>query len=364
MTVPALRESASEYMEWAKTRADATFNLAVSGVAPVSLAELGATLADLELTGPSAYGWPPLQQQLARRLDVPAECLVAAGGTSLANFIVMSLCLGKGDEVVIEEPTYPLLVDMAHHLGAVVKRFARRAADHYAIDPAAVRAALSPRTRLVALTNLHNPTSVRSDDAVLTEVGRLAASVGARVLVDEVYLEALYSDPLPSAFRLGPAFIATSSLTKAFGLSGLRCGYILAAPEIALRAHRMHDVMVNVPAHPAERLSLVALNRLGQLRLRAQGLLEPNRAAFDTFVALRRDLQDASPRAGTVRFPRLRGGSVDDFARLLRERHETSVVPGRFFGAADGFRVGLGIDPGTFREGLRRIGLALDEFGR
>lgn len=358
------RDSASEYMEWAKTRSHARFNLAGSGVPSVTLAELGAVLGDIEIDGPSTYGWPPLQQELARRLDVPAGSIVPAGGTSMANFLALSLFLGPGDEVVIEEPTYGLIPDVARHLGADIRRFARRPEDGYRIDPEGVANAISERTRLVVVTNLHNPTNVRTDDAVLEEIGGLAAKVGARVLVDEVYLEALFEEPPPTAFRLGPTFVVASSLTKAYGLGGLRCGWILADPQTALRAHRLHDIVANVPAHPAERLSLVALRQIGMLAQRARRFLDPNRLAFDAFVSARRDLHDVAPRSGTVRFVRLRGGSVDELARFLLERYETSITPGRFFGAPDGFRVSLGFDPATFREALRRLGLALDEFGR
>lgn len=360
----AARPSASEYMEWVKTGSAARFNLAVSGVPPLTLAELGARLDDIELSGPSAYGWPPLQQALARHLDVPPECLVIGSGLSLVNYVALSLFLAPGDEVVIEEPTYALLVDAAEELGAVVRRFPRRIDDGYRVDPDAVAAAMTPDTRLVILTNLHNPTNVRTGDDVLLEVGEHAARRGAHVLVDEVYLESLYEQPPPTAFRLGPAFVVTSGLTKAYGLGGLRCGWILAEAEIARRAHRLHDIVANVPSHPTERLSLVALRRIGALSERARRIVEPNRAAFDAFIAARDDLQEVRPPRGTVRFPRWRGGAVDELARILWEHHETTVVPGRFFGAPESFRVGLGVAADDFGEGLRRLGLALDEMAR
>ena len=117
----------SEYMEWAKTRADARFNLATSGVAPYSIKDLGATLEDLELSGPSRYGYEPLQNALAAKCGVPADCVVAAAGTSLANHLAMAAVIEPGDEVVMEHPVYEPLLALARYLGAEVKRFDRRA---------------------------------------------------------------------------------------------------------------------------------------------------------------------------------------------------------------------------------------------
>ena len=121
--------------------------------------------------------------------------------------------------------------------------------------------AISPRTRLIVVTNLHNPTGVRTPDSTLKLVGEIARSLGAHVLVDEVYLEVCFDSPGQSAFHLGPNFIATSSLTKAYGLSGLRCGWILAAPALAERMWRLNDLFGVMPAHPAELISVVALDQ-------------------------------------------------------------------------------------------------------
>ena len=106
-------------------------------------------------------------------------------------------------------------------------------------------------------------------------IGEMAQRVGARVLVDEVYLEMLFDSAPPSAFSLGDTFVVTSSLTKTYGLSGLRCGWILAAPELARRIWRLNDLFAATAAHPAERMSVMAFDHLGQFRERARALLTP-----------------------------------------------------------------------------------------
>ncbi len=361
----AARAMSSEFIEWAKLRSHAPFNLATSGVAAYSLLELGATLDDLELSGPHLYGYEPLQQALAAKCGVKPECLVAAIGTSMANYLAMAATLEPSDDVLIEHPAYDPVLGIASHLGANIVRFERRFENHFGIDPDEVARRITPRTRLSVLTTLHNPSGALADDATLRAVGEIAQRAGARVLVDEVYLEmpmveAPQAAPR-SAFHLGDHFLVTSSLTKAYGLSGLRCGWILAEPQLAHRIWRLNDLMGNIPAHPAERLSVIALQRLPQVAQRAKNLLGANRALLEAFLDSRSDLQTFRAPFGTVVFPRWLEGDAESLCRLLREKYQTTVVPGRFFEMPEHFRIGIGGDTAQLAEGLRRLAAGLDE---
>jgi aspartate/methionine/tyrosine aminotransferase len=354
----------SPYMEWAKLCSAAPYNLATSGVAGYPLAELGVNLQDLEINGPDAYGYQPLRERLARKSQVPPECVVAAAGTSFANHLAMAACFEAGDEVLVEQPTYELLLSTARFLGAKIRRFRRRFEDDFRIDPQEVEKRVTPRTRLIVITNLHNPSSAPTDEATLAAIGEIALRNGARVLVDEVYLETMFDAPARSAFHLGKQFVSTNSLTKGYGLSGLRCGWVLAEPELAERMWRLNDVFAATAVHPGERLSVMALDRLPQIAARARQLLDINRQAVSAFLDARRDLRCFRPSFGTVVFPRLRKGSVEEFCSLLREKYETSVVPGGFFEMPPHFRVGMGGDTEMTAEGLRRLGHALNEYGK
>ncbi len=354
----------SEYMHWAKTRSQARFNLATSGLANLSVKELRGGLENLELTRDGGYGYEPLQQALAKRLKVDADSLVAAIGTSLANHLAMAAVVQPGDEVLIEHPTYEPLLALARYLGADVKRFGRTFEQGFCISPEEIEKNVTPRTRLIVLTNMHNPSSVLADLRELQRVGDIAKSVNARVMVDEVYLEALFARREPTAFHIGPQFITTSSLTKAFGLSGLRCGWIVAEPDLAQRIWRMNDLFGVMAAHPAERLSVVALEQLERIGLRANALLEKNRKIVDRFLESRSDLEVVRPDYGTIVFPRMRQGTSEKLTEVLREKYETSVVPGRFFEMPAHFRLGFGIGSEALTAGLERLGAALDEIAR
>jgi aspartate/methionine/tyrosine aminotransferase len=351
----------SEYMEWAKTRSAARFNLASSGLEPFPLAELGP-VGPIEVNGPGGYGYAPLVERLARRAGVDPACVVHATGASMANLLAIAAAADAGDEVLVEEPTYTLLTDAARWLRLEIRRFPRRREDGFRVDPREVERAITTRTRLVVITNLHNPTSAFVDGTALRAVGALARSVGARVLVDEVYLEplAVLGRPQPSAARLGPEFVVTSSLTKAYGLSGLRCGWAIADPDLARRMWRLNDLFGVVPAHPAELLSVVALDRLDRPAARARLILEANTKAANSFLAARPELECAPLDGGMIAFPRLVRGDVEALCERLRQQ-DTTVVPGRFFGARQHFRLAIGCGPQTLAGGLERLGLALDE---
>jgi aspartate/methionine/tyrosine aminotransferase len=358
------REIRSAYLEWAKLRSSAKYNLATSGLDGYPLAKLPVRIEELEISAPGSYGYPPLQERLAKRCGVPLECVVAATGTSMANHLALAALLNPGDEVLIEQPAYEPLLNVAEYLGAQVRRFPRRFEDSFQLDPREIERAVTPRTRVVVVTNLHNPSGARTPDSALRLTGEIAQSRGAYVLVDEVYLEACFDPAARTAFHLGPNFIVTSSLTKAFGLSGLRCGWILAPAALAERMWRLNDLFGVIPAHPAERLSVIALNHLNEIAAYARGRLDANRPVLMRFLDSRKDLFAIRLVAGTIAFPQFPSGNVDALCQLLREKYETSVVPGRYFEMPDHFRIGIGGKTELLEEGLKRLGQALDEMAK
>ncbi len=355
--------SASSYMQFAKLRSDATYNLASSGIMPCSIWDLPVRLDDLDINGPTLYGYAPLKERLAELNGVTPEHVVCAAGTSMANHLAFAATLEPGDEVLVERPTYELLVSTLQYLGAKIRYFDRRMENGFRVDAEEVSRQMTPETRLIVLTNLHNPTSVLIDDATLTAVGEIAREHKARVLVDEVYLEALYDLRPQPAIHLGDHFLVTSSLTKAYGLSGLRCGWVLAAPELAQRMYLINDLYGVYAATTADMLSVIALDHWDSVAARAQKLLVANRITLNAFLESRDDIACIRPEFGTIAFPKLLHRSVHDLDRLLREKYDTSIVPGRFFDMPQHFRVGIGGDPEMTHAAFERLADALDELG-
>ena len=347
----------SAYMNWAKTRSVAKYNLATSGLGNVKLSEIRVSLDDIEITD-GGYGYQPLIQSIATRYRVAPEEVVTAAGTTFANHLAMAALIKPGDEVLFEHPAYEPMLALARYLGADVKRFSRRFDDHF--QPEDLEPLVTAKTRLIVITNLHNPSGVQIDDSRMKQIGEIARRVGARVLVDEVYMETLFEESPRTSFHLGEEFVVTSSLTKAFGLSGLRCGWILAQRDLAKRMWLLNDLFAATAVHAGERLSVVAMQQLEGIGERAKQLLDRNRQILNDFLDTCEDLEVVRPEFGTVMFPRVRHGTSERLCDLLREKYETSVVPGIFFEMPAHFRIGIAGDTDVLKAGLERLEKALN----
>jgi aspartate/methionine/tyrosine aminotransferase len=357
------RIAGSEYMRWAKLHSTAKYNLATSGMAGISLASLGMPSGELEINGDNGYGYRPLLQAIAQRYRVPEQCVVTAAGTSFANYLALAAITELGDEVLIERPCYDPLLCVARYLGLSIRRFRRAPEQDFAIDVEDLERNLSSRTRVIVLCNLHNPSGALTPEAQLREIAALARKVGAYVFVDEVYREMLFEAEPGTAFHIDPdRFIITDSLTKAYGLSGLRCGWIVASEKLADRMWQIHDIHAGTNVYPAEQMSVAAFARLAEIAADARRNLEESRRLLRNFLSGRDDLDFFWPEFGTVVFPRLIRGSVDDLCNLLHSDFETSVVPGRFFEYPDRFRIGVGFAPSAVRESLDRLGQGLERY--
>jgi aspartate/methionine/tyrosine aminotransferase len=352
------RTMGSAYMEWVKTNTNVAFNLANSGVKHYPLSGLPVDFGALTLSGPGAYGYAPLIAAIAAKSRVEGNCVATAQGTSMANHLAMAAVIEPGGDVLVERPAYPLLAETAAYLGANVNYFDRPAEANFAIDLNSLHRAMTPKTHLIAITNLHNPSCALSDETTLRQIGDLARVAGARVLVDEVYLDLLFESAPATAFKLGTEFIVTNSLTKVYGLSGLRCGWVIAEPELIRKIYRLHDLFgVNNP-HLTDQVSCTAFAHLNQIAQCTRELLDRNRALANEFLAATPELDCEPLQVGTVLFPRM-DYPVEAFCRFLRERYETVVTPGHFFGSPERIRIGIGGETSLLAEGLNRIRDAL-----
>lgn len=360
-----MRTNQSSFMHWAKMRPKVKYDLALSGIFNLPIAELDVNFSEIQLHGDNAYGYAPLTNALAEHRNVAGESVVTvSGGTSMANHLLMAALVQQGDEVLIEKPTYEPILALADYFGARVARFSRRFEENYAIDLDDLARKVSARTRLIILTNLHNPSSVLVERETLRKIGELARTVGAHVMVDEVYLEAVCEGPIASAFELGPEFVVTSSLTKGYGLSGLRCGWIFAAPDLADQIRRLNDIFGAVAPYATEQLSVIALAQLAKIQTRAEAILSANRCALKDFLRTRNDLDVVWSDIGTTLFPKLRTGRAEQLCTRLLESYDTAVVPGHFFESPDHFRIGICCSPETFQAGVKALECALDELRR
>ena len=350
----------SDYMHWFKYQKPVRYNLASSEVPHFRLDRLPLTIGDLDLDGASHYRYAPLRQRIGAKYGVDPASIVTANGASMANYLAMATLISRGDEVIFERPAYQPMLSSARFLGADVKWAERRADKGFGLDLDQLERLATRRTKLIAITNLHNPTGALTSEAQLQAIGEIAERVGAHVLVDEVYLDSAVMAQRTSAL-IGPRFVVTGSLTKVYGLSGLRCGWIFAEPELTERIWRLNDLFgVNQP-HQSEMLSCFALDHLAEVAAGNAERLAANRALFDGFVASRDDVECMPAAHGITAFPRWTRGETEPLHSLLRAKYDTAIVPGRWFELSEHFRIGLGGDTPMLKEALARLACALDE---
>lgn len=351
-------------MVWAKTRTPAEIDLAGSNLMPCGLNDLPGAADALLLTAPNDNGFAPLRVAIGAHLGVPDSRVVTATGCSGANFLAIAALVGAGDDVLVEQPGYDPLVGACVLLGARVIRFSRTFARGFGIDLDEVRARLTPRTRLIIVTTPHNPSGTSLDRATLAELAELAESVGAHVLVDEVYLDAVnlggYAGRVESATTVDGPVIVTSSLTKSYGLNGLRCGWAVASPAVVERLWRVRDLVEVIGSAPSDHLSTLAFSQMPHLQARTRSIVRANLTLAREFAAAHPMLELTGPPAATVIFPRLRGVSdTSGFVQHLAAEYGVAVASGHYFDAPDHIRISLAGATATLTEGLSRLSRAL-----
>jgi hypothetical protein len=354
----------TRYLAWARRfYGQVRYDLASSGIPPVPSAEIGApdpaTLDD-------AAGWARFAGAIAAYNDVPVGEVVPALGTTHALWLAYAALTSPGDDVLVESPGYEPLERIAEGVGARVVPFVRDEASGWALDPDRVARAMTPRTRVVSVTNLHNPTGARASDEALRAIAAVAAARGATLVVDEVYAP---FDGLAdgagvfrgSARRLAPNVVAVASLTKCYGLGNHRFGWLLGPADVVSRAGDAVTASCGMLPLGHAHLGAHAFGRIGSLSARARRMLEGKREHVARWVAAQ-GLAWHAPAEGLFGFVRVPGAGdlTETIERAARER-EVLVAPGSFFGMPDGFRVAWSATIQVLDEGLARLSEALPE---
>lgn len=294
--------------------------------------------------------------------DATKDNVLVTTGTSEANFLALATLVGPGDEVVIVMPNYMQLHGIARGLGARVKEVWLREEWGWRLDIATLRAAVTAKTKLVCICNPNNPTGQILSAAEVLDVATLIEGQGGWLLADEVYRGAERTAPETATFYgHHDRIIVTGGLSKAYGLPGLRIGWIVAPPERIAAAWAMKDYTTIAPATLSELLAEIALARRDQLLKRARYLLNERWPILEAWAAAHaQELHWVAPAAGAIcffgySFPI---DSIEFVDRLIKE-WSAMVVPGAHFNAERHLRIGFGMPTRTLRGGLEAIDRAL-----
>jgi aspartate/methionine/tyrosine aminotransferase len=352
-------------MRWAKRHltGDESMNLGMSGVAPLTPKDLPSEPAPAYWAPEGEHGDPRLREAIAAHVGVTPDRVFSTAGTSLANFLVY-LAEARGGHVAVETPAYEALLRLPEAVGAAASTFRRDESRGWRVDPASLHRAVTPATRLLVVTDLHNPSGRRLADEDLDLLLSEAKRVGAAVLVDEVYLELDLSNRRTAALR-DPCVLVTNSLTKAHGLGGLRIGWIVAEPERIERIARWNDLVCPAHSVPSIQVAKAYFPRAAEFLARNRDGIRARLEQVDAWVRGRRDVSWAKPDGGLTGFLRLpRGLDADRLADHARTRHGVQVVPGSFFQSREHVRVSYGLAERDLARSLAALGAAIDDLTR
>ncbi|HEV8594237.1 MAG TPA: pyridoxal phosphate-dependent aminotransferase, partial [Thermoplasmata archaeon] len=320
--------------------------------------EFGHELPDLDLGQAHPRGSPALRSVIGAQCQVWPEQVLVCNGASEANFLVQAALLQPGDEAITETPQYPPLRDGLIGLGVIVKRAARLAGEKWRFDFDALEKAITAKTKLLVLTNLNNPTDALLTAADLKRIADLAEAHRFHVHIDETFRELAFAQAPPTATTFGPRFVVTSTLTKAFGLGGLRLGWVMGAPDVIEKVKAVKDYTSICPNRISEELALWALKRKEGFLGRAKRICDENRTVVRAWLARNPNVECFLPDYGNLCFPKL-PVSVDAIADRLKDQFKVVIAPGRFFGMGEHFRLGYGEHKASLERGLDRLDMAV-----
>ena len=343
------------------------YDLSESGVRPLTLRELVEMGFDLEafLDQPLGYSQSNGTIELRERLAAiypgsDVEQIEVTNGTSEANYLIALSQLRPGDEVAMEVPNYMQMPGIARSLGATVRPFSLRHETGWEPDWDEFERAVTPRTRLLYLSNPNNPTgSILSRVAMERIVSRCEAT-GTWLLADEVYLGAeIERDRTPSFWGMSDRVIVTSGLSKAYGIPGVRIGWIVGPKPLAAECWAQHDSLTISPSKLSDRVARVAVEPQNRERCyaRTRAILNHNLPITREWIArFGGRLTWREPQAGAIALVRYDADiSSVELAERVRVNQSTLIVPGTHVGLDSYLRIWLGGREDFLREGLRRI---------
>ena len=347
------------------------FNLAESGVHPLSLEEaLGpeerAGLGALRLGYTQTNGTPELRGAIANDYaGAGPDNVLVTNGTSEANFVALWSLLEPGDEVVVVLPNYMQLPGLVEGFGARLVPVWLQRGRSWTLDAAELDARVGPRTRLVCVCNPNNPTGAVLSDGDMDAVVAAAARQGCCILADEVYRDATLEGVRPASFwGRSERVLVTSGLSKAFGLPGLRIGWVVGPAPMVADLWGRRDYTTISPGALSDAVATIVLRpeRRERILARTRGLLQENWAILSGWLSARAGLLSAvQPRAGAIALVRhdLPISSAELSERLLREQ-SVLLVPGEQFGLEGYIRFGFGNERSQLRAALDRTAALFD----
>lgn len=334
-----------------------------SGMKFFTLKELDVDLSEVDLRYGYHLGHPDLRSEIVK--DYKGQTIdnvAVTTGASESNFCVIAHLVGPKDHIIVEHPTYPSLYQVARSLGRNLSFFNLKWEDDFRPDMDKLRKLVKPNTKLITLTHPSNPTgSVITADEIKQAI-EIAEEAGAYLMIDETYRDLMFDDPPPLAATMSPIAISLTSMSKTWGVPGIRIGWAVGDESIieAIRATREQITICN--SSLGEAIARDILIKKDKILSILRKSMISNFKILEEWMNSQNWLEWIEPKSGVVCAPRLkRGGSTDELCKLLVTKYKTFTVPGSAMELDGHFRIGFGGEQDELVEGLERLGKALKE---
>ena len=340
---------------FAKYEFEAEYLLCSSDCEAMSVADLlaleegaGEKFQNVWLGYTESQGSPSLRKEIASIYDTiqPDEILVHTGAEE-AIFLFMQAVVKQGDHVIVHSPCYQSLTEVAKTIGCDVSPWLAREENNWVLDLDELKSLLHPHTKLIVVNTPHNPTGHLMSRVDFETVNRFAQENNLLLFFDEVYRESEY-DPsmrLPSACDMGEHAVSLGVTSKTYGLAGLRIGWIATKnKQIYQSMASLKDYTTICNSAPSEFLAEVAMRNRQKLIERNLGIIKSNLEIMDEFFTRHADLFSwVRPQAGSMGFPRLLQGDIEEFCDMVVREAGVLLLPGTMYNdTGNHFRVGLG----------------------
>lgn len=343
------------------------YDIGESAVKYMTFGQLGINIDDLPIRYGYHHGRPDLRACLAEQYPgLSAKNVIVTAGGSEAIFLIAAALLKPGDHAIVEHPNYPSLYEIPRALNCEVSFLELTFENGYKPDLKQLDQLVTPRTRLVSLTHPNNPTGSMISRAALDELIEWVERRHVHLLFDETYREMAFEATLPPAATLSPNVISISSMSKCYGLPGIRIGWMVTQDQ------QMLDSILNIREQVTitnnaigEEIALQVLRQKEKYLEKARASILENRSIVTAWMNQQEDFEWVFPEAGVVSMPRLADHVKIDpekFYRRVAEEYKTFVIPGRCFEVDNRyFRLGFGSNPAEIRAGLVNLNRALTD---
>jgi aspartate/methionine/tyrosine aminotransferase len=338
------------------------YDIGESGVKYLSFDDVGLSLTNVQLRYGYHVGNPNLRTIIAEQYDgFGADRIAVTTGSSEANFAVISALVNEEAHMVVEFPNYPSLYEVPKSLGLHHDRFLLTFEEGFEPNIARLESLLKKNTKLVTLTHPNNPTGSVISEKRLREIIELVESHDAYLLHDETYRELSFEKPPPPAAVLSDHAISMTTLSKSYGLPGIRIGWIAGPKRIIESVRAVREQITICNSALGEAIAVHVLMQREKILSDVRSRVKRNFETLRGWMANQDLLDWVEPSGGVVAFPRLKRGVTTDICRLLVSKYRTFTIPGYGFEMPEHLRIGFGGEANELIEGLKRLKLAMEE---